>query len=167
MRLTIALAGVAALTLAACNQGGGAAEGDTKGGEGGAMAPAASMDGPKPGLWRVTTSVAGMPGAGAAAPAPAEVCITQATFEAPGGSASTPGATCTSQPFRRDGDAMVGGSVCEMQGGMKTETNIRVTGDFSSRYTMEAKTKTTGGPAAMPEITTTMNAERIGDCPAA
>lgn len=165
MRSMFVLAGAAALMLSACNQGG-AAEGETKAGEGGAMAPAA-MDGPKPGLWRVTTSVAGMPGAAAAAPPATEVCVTQATFEAPGGSASTPGATCNTQPFRREGDAVVSSSVCEMQGGMKTETNIRVTGDFTSRYTMEAKTKTTGGPAQMPEITTTMNAERVGDCPAA
>lgn len=165
MRSMIVLAGASALMLAACNQGGGAAEGEKKADAGGAMAPA-SMDGPKPGLWRVTTSVAGMPGAASAAPPPTEVCVTQATFEAPGGSASTPGANCTTQPFRRDGDAVVSSSVCEIQG-MKTETNIRVTGDFSSRYTMEAKTKTTGGPAQMPEITTTMTGERIGDCPAA
>lgn len=166
MRSTIVLAGATALMLAACNQGGGAAEGDKKGGEAGAPSAAAMADGPRPGLWRVTTSVAGMPGAGAAAAPPTEVCITQATFEAPGGSASAPGATCTNQPFRREGDAMVSSSTCDVQG-MKTETNIRVTGDFTSRYTMEAKTKTTGGPAQMPEITTTMNAERIGDCPAA
>lgn len=166
MRLMIASAAIAALTLAACTQGGEKAEGETKAGEASAVAPSGSMDGPKPGLWRVTTSMAGMPG-GAPAIAPVETCIASSTFEAPGGSTATPGANCTTQPFRRDGDAMVSSTVCEMQGGMKSESNIRVTGDFSSRYTMEVKSKTTGAPAAIPETTMTMTAERIGDCPAA
>lgn len=164
MRFMIASAALAALTLAACSQGSDTTEGE-KAGQASTVAPSASMDGPKPGLWRVTTAMAGMPGG--AAPAPVETCITSATFEAPGGSAATPGATCTTQPFRRDGDAMVSSTVCEMQGGMKSESAIRVSGDFSSRYTMEVKSKMTGAPAPMPETTMTMTAERIGDCPAA
>jgi hypothetical protein len=164
MRLMIAAAAIAALTLAACSQGADKAEGETAGAAG-AAAPAASMEGPRPGLWRVTTAMAGMPGG--AAMAPVETCITSSTFEAPGGTSATPGAECTTQPFRRDGDAMVSSTVCQMQGGMKSESNIRVSGDFSSRYTMEVKSKTTGAPAAIPETTMTMTAERLGDCPGA
>jgi hypothetical protein len=164
MRLMIAATAFAALTLAACGQGGDKAEGK-KAGEAGAAAPSASMDGPRPGLWRVTTSMAGLPGGAAAAPV--ETCVTAATFEAPGGAAATPGAECTTQPFRREGDAMVTTTVCQMQGGMRSESNIRASGDFSSRYTMEVKSKITGAPAPMPETTLTMTAERLGDCPAA
>lgn len=149
------------LALGACNQSGEApaAKGDS------AAAPAASMDGPTPGLWRITTTTDAMP----AGPAPTtvETCITSATFEAPAGAASAPGVDCTSQAFRREGDAMVGSTTCTMQGGMKTEVGTRVTGDFSSRYTMVATSKVTGAPMAMPDTVVTINAERLGDCPAA
>ena len=68
-----------------------------------AAAPA-TLDAPKPGLWRVSTAMEGMPG-GAAVP-PQEICIKEAKLEAPA-SAQQPGADCTTQPFARQGDAMV------------------------------------------------------------
>lgn len=160
--MMVAVAG-AALTLAACSQGGGKTEGQAGAGETGASAPAASMEGPRPGLWRVTTSMAGLPAG--ATPAPVETCVSSATFEVPGGAAMSPDAKCTTQPFRREGDAMVTHTICEMQAGIKSDSTIRVTGDFSSRYTMQVTSTTTGAPAPTPETTITMNAERLGDCP--
>jgi len=52
--------------------------------------------------------------------------------------------------------------------GMKTDSTIRVTGDFNSRYVMEVKTKMDPAPMpSMAETTVTMTGERLGDCPAA
>lgn len=162
MRTMILISGALALGLAACGQGG---ETKTDAATGSAPAPAAMLDGPKPGLWRVTTAMSGIPGAATAAAAPVETCIQSATFEQPG-AVNTPGAQCTSQPFTRDGDAMVSTSTCTMSG-MKTDSTIRVTGDFSSRYVMEVKTRMDPAPApTMAETTMTMTAERLGDCPA-
>lgn len=149
------------LALGACNQSGEAPA--AKGGS--AVAPAASMDGPTPGLWRITTTTDAMP----AGPAPTttETCVAHATFETPNVSSSAPGVDCTAQPFRREGDAMVGATTCTMPGGMKSEINTRVTGDFGARYTMVMTSKVTGAPVAMPDTVVTINAERLGDCPAA
>lgn len=163
VKTKIILASMAVLGLAACGQSGDNA--GNKGGSTAAPGAAAVLDGPKPGLWRITTSVDAMPAA--AAPTTTEVCVTQATFEAPGGTTSTPGVDCTTGAFTRNGDAMVNTTTCNMQGGMKTEVSTRVTGDFSSRYTMVATSKVTGAPMAMPDTVVTVNAERIGDCPAA
>jgi hypothetical protein len=162
MRTMILISGALALTLAACGQSGGEAKTGAAGGD--APTAAEMLNGPKPGLWRVTTAMSGMP-AGATG-APVETCIQTASFEAPAGS-QTPGADCTTQPFTRDGDAMVSSSVCTMQG-MKADSTIRVTGDFDSRYTMVVTTKMDPAPAPnMAETTVTMTGERLGDCPAA
>ncbi len=161
MRTMILISGAMALGLAACGQGGGEAKTDA--GTTAEPAAAAALDGPRPGLWRVNTVVSGIPGAPAMPPV--ETCVTQATFEPPAQS-SAPGADCTTQAFRREGDAVVGSSVCQMQG-MKTESAIRITGDFSSNYVMEVRTKMDPAPSpAMAETVMTMTGERLGDCPA-
>ncbi|WP_343792175.1 DUF3617 domain-containing protein [Brevundimonas kwangchunensis] len=158
----ILISGALALALSVCSQGGDAKTETAAE----SAAPAASgdqLEGPRPGLWRVSTTMSGMPGG--AQVAPVETCLREARFEAPDQNA-TPGAQCTSTPFRRDGDAMVGTSTCQMQG-MKTDSTIRVTGDFSSRYVMEVTTKMDPAPAPdMAETTVTITGERIGDCPA-
>lgn len=161
MRTTILISGALALGLAACGQGG---EGKTDAGtRGAAPAAAAALDGPSPGLWRISTTMTGIPGAPAIPPV--EQCVTQSTFEAPAQGAAG-GADCTTQAFRREGDAVVGGSVCQMAG-IKTESAIRITGDFSSRYVMEVRTKMDPAPTpTMAETVTTMTGERLGDCPA-
>lgn len=163
MRTMILISGALVLGLAACGQGGDA---KTDAAGGGAPSAAEMLNGPKPGLWRVTTTMSGMPGGAAPAVPPVETCIQTASFEAPAGS-QAPGADCTTQPFTRDGDAMVSSSTCTMQG-MKTDSTIRVTGDFNSRYSMVVTTKMDPAPAPnMAETTITMNGERLGDCPAA
>ncbi len=165
-RITLGLAGC--IALAACGQGDDKAPA-SKADPGGAPAPAAAaMEGPRPGLWRITTRMPGMP-AGVSMPA-IETCVTRQDFSemqrGPGQEAPE-GVRCSEQSFRRDGDAMVGHSVCTMPDGGRAETDTRVTGDLSSRYAMEVRTRMTPAPdPSMADTTMTMTAERIGDCPA-
>ncbi|WP_374516195.1 DUF3617 domain-containing protein [Brevundimonas sp.] len=161
--LWIATAG--ALLLAGCQR---EAEGPPVGSDAAPGAPPASSvaagvpTGPTPGLWRITTRMQGMP---ADMPAQSiETCIREARFEAPP-SAQGAGMQCEQQGFRRDGDAMVGRTVCSADG-MRTVSDIRVTGDFSRRYLMEVRTSMSPAPApGMEETRMTMTAERLGDCP--
>ncbi|MGZ9099648.1 MAG: DUF3617 domain-containing protein [Brevundimonas sp.] len=165
MRIISALAGLTALSLAGCGQGGEApAGGEAEAPTAGAVSDLPS--GPTPGLWRVTTRISGLPG-GMTPPA-IETCIREAKFEPPPGpGADTPGMRCEQQSFRRQGDAMVGHSVCTSDEGVRTVIDTRVSGDFTRAYTMEVKSMTTPAPTpAMAETTMTMTAERLGDCPA-
>lgn len=166
MRTNTLVSGLAALSLAACGQGGDDAPPE-KGGQAADTAAEADLPtGPTPGLWRVTTRVAGMP-AGAEAP-PVETCIREATFEPPqDATPQAPGMTCDQQSFRRDGDAMVGHIVCTSADGVRTVTDTRVTGDYTRNYTMEVRSTTTPAPIPeMAEVSMVMTAERLGDCPA-
>ena len=169
MRITtLTLAGLAGLTLTACGQGDDTSLAAATG-AGADSAPAATaMEGPRPGLWRITARVPGMP-EGVAMP-PIETCVTRQDFsemQRGPGQAAPEGVECSEQSFRRDGDAMVGRSVCTLPDGGRAETNTRVTGDLSSRYSMEVTTRMTPAPEpSMAETTMTMTAERIGDCPA-
>jgi len=167
MRTFIVLATcVAALTLAAC---GDKADETASVEAGAASAPAAAptVDAPRPGLWRVTTSMAGLP-AGVAMPS-VETCVTGQSFAQMQKDAARMPADidCTDQTFRREGDVLIGHAVCTLPDGSKSETDTRVSGDFNSRYTMEVKSRMTPAPSPdMAETTMTMTAERIGDCPA-
>ena len=164
MRIVTLASGLAALTLAACGQGGDGAPAE-KSPEAAAASAAGMPAGPTPGLWRVTTRMSGMP-AGMEAPA-VETCIREAKFEVPQGAPESSGMTCEQQSFRREGDAMVGHMVCTSADGVRTETDTRVSGDFARNYTMELKSTVTPPPSpGMSEITMVMTAERLGDCPA-
>ncbi len=163
MRIITLVSGLA-LTLAACGQGESGPAGETS-----VSAPAAAATdmpaGPTPGLWRVTTRMSGMP-AGMEAPA-VETCIREAKFEMPRGAPESSGMTCKQQAFRRDGGAMVGHIVCTSADGVRTETDTRVSGDFTRNYTMELKSRSTPSPSPeMAEVTMVMTAERLGECPA-
>src|SRR5690606_3306225 len=155
----------------ACLLGLSACENNTKteaaaadGAETASTAAPATLDAPKPGLWRVSTAMEGMPGG--AAMAPQDVCIKEVKLEAPA-NAQQPGADCTTQPFARQGDAMVATSTCALPGNMKADSTIRVTGDFNSRYVTEVTTRMEPAPTPqMAQTKVTMTAERIGDCPA-
>jgi len=167
MRIVTLVSGLAALSLAACGQGEEAAPGAKAAGKAaGAVAGSDLPDGPTPGLWRVTTRMSGMPDAMQAPQI--ETCIREAKFEPPAGAApQTPGMTCDQQSFRREGDAMVGHSVCTSDDGVRMVTDTRVTGDYSRNYTMEVKSTMTPAPTlSMAEVSMVMTAERIGDCPA-
>lgn len=157
----LGLTSVAAFTLAACNPSANKAEGDVA-----AKGPAAptTLEAPKPGLWRVTTSMEGMPG-GASVP-PQEVCVTEAKLEAPAAT-QQPGADCTTTAFARQGDAMVSTASCKLPGNMKSDSTVKITGDFNTRYVTEVTTKIDPAPTpAMAETKITMTSERVGDCPA-
>jgi hypothetical protein len=160
------LSGLGAVALAACGQGDDKAA-DPAGAPAAKSAAAAGLPtGPTPGLWRVTTQISGMP-AGATPPA-AEVCIREARFEAPQGPMTTPGMNCEQQAFRREGDTVVGRSVCTTAEGVRMSSDMRVSGDFTRRYTMEIRSTTTPAPdPSMASMTMVMMAERLGDCPAA
>lgn len=161
MRIVTLASGLAALALAACGQG----APTEKSPETAATSAAGMPAGPTPGLWRVTTRMSGMP-AGMEAPA-VETCIREAKFEVPQGTPESSGMTCEQQSFRREGDAMVGHMVCTSPDGVRTETDTRVSGDFTRNYTMELKSTVTPPPSPeMSEITMVMTAERLGDCPA-
>lgn len=167
MRFSLAVT-VAALGLAACGPSEPAADGagDNAAAPAPAAAPAgasAPVDGPAAGKWRVTVTAMGqtLP--------PTEQCITQQISLAEAEKMQQQaGVTCSEQNYRREGDAWVGHSVCTMDTGgapMKVTTDMRVTGDFASRYTMDMTSKM--DPAPMPgmaEQKMTMEAERIGDC---
>ncbi|WP_332654039.1 DUF3617 domain-containing protein [Brevundimonas sp.] len=169
MRIITLASGIAALSLAACGQGGDGAPAD-KAAKATATGTSVGTDmpaGPTPGLWRVTTQMSGMP-AGMEAPS-VETCIREAKFEAPTGPVppQSPGMTCDQQSFRREGDAMVGHMVCTSGDGVRTVTDTRVTGDYTRNYTMEVKSSMTPAPSpSMAEVTMVMNAVRLGDCPA-
>ncbi|HEY0600249.1 DUF3617 domain-containing protein [Brevundimonas sp.] len=164
MRITTLVSGLTvSFALAACGQGGDQADA-AKSPEARARAEAGMPEGPRPGLWRVTTRMTGMPAG--MEPPPVETCIREAKFEPPqGATPEAPGMTCEQQSFRREGDAMVGHMVCTTADGVRTVTDTRVSGDFTRNYTMEVKSTTTPA-SSMAEVTMVMNAERLGDCPA-
>lgn len=166
MRITLLVSGLAALSLAACGQGGEGGAADKAENPARAGAPAEMPSGPTPGLWRVTTQMSGMP-AGVEAPA-IETCVRDDKFEPPAGPGpQSLGMTCDQASFRREGDAMVSHMVCTSAEGVRTVTDTRVTGDYSRNYRMEVKSAMTPAPTPlMAEITMVMTAERLGDCPA-
>ena len=159
------VSGLAVLAVAACGQGGDSGSADKAEGAADKAAMAEMPTGPTPGLWRVTTE---MSGASGVQMPPVETCIRQATFEPPAGAApQSPGLTCEPGSFRREGEAMVGRTVCTTQDGVRTVTDMRVTGDYRRAYRMEVKSTMTPAPIpSMAEVTMVMNAERLGDCPA-
>jgi len=166
MRTIILVSGLAALSLAACGQGGEGPSADKAKAASGAVADADTPAGPTPGLWRVTTRISGLP-AGMEAPS-IETCIREAKFEPPEAMGpQSAGMDCEQQSFRREGDAMVGHAVCTSADGVRTVTDTRVTGDYTRNYTMEVKSTMTPAPTpSMAEVSMVMNAERLGDCPA-
>ena len=163
------LASVAALSMAACNQSGEKAAGDAGAEASGSAATGApaAVEAPAPGLWRVTTAMTG-PAAAAGAIPPQEVCVTATDkLEAPSTSQAG-GGECTSTPFANEGGAKVSTSTCKLPGNITSESTVRISGDFSKKYTTEVTTKMTPAPTPeMAETKITMTSERIGDCPAA
>ncbi len=162
--ITLTLAGCIGLALTACGQ----ADDKAPASKADSAPAVAAMEGPRPGLWRITARIPGMP-EGVSMP-PIETCVTRQDFsemQRGPGQEMPEGVECSEQTFRRDGDAMVGRSVCTMPDGTRAETDMRVTGDLSSRYSTEVRTRMTPAPdPSMAETVMTMTAERIGDCPA-
>jgi hypothetical protein len=166
MRIMTTVAGLAALTLGACGQGAESEKAVEAGAEATAVADPGLPKGPTPGLWRITTTMSGMP-AGAAPPT-METCVREAVFERPPAPMEDmAGMDCRQEAFRREGDVIVGRSVCTMGPNMHSESIIRISGDLARRYTMEVKATQTPAPSPeMANMTMIMTAERLGDCPA-
>jgi len=153
-----------ALTLAACNK-----PKDAKPPAAAGEAPAAA--GPldlsathrKPGLWKQTVTSAGVSQT-------MRLCTDAATeqkFAVWGGQASKD--MCSEQKLTRGlGGEINFTSVCDMGTGGKTTTEGVMKGDFKTRYTVEAKTVTTGAgaPQMNGEHAMTMEAVWEGPCPA-
>ena len=118
-----------------------------------------AIEGPAAGKWRMTVTAMGqtMP--------PTEQCFDkQVSLEEAERMQRASGITCSEQSYRKEGDAWIGHSVCTMQA-MKVTQDSRVTGDFSSRYTIDMTSKMDPPPMpSMAEQKMTMTAERIGDC---
>ncbi len=117
-------------------------------------------DGPAPGKWRITTTMSAMP----AAMPPIETCYAKTTFAEMQKKQQGAGVQCSEQSFNRQGDAMIGHSVCTVNG-MKTTTDMTITGDVKTAYTMDMTMKMDPPPApGMGEQKMTIKAQRLGDC---
>ena len=162
MRIALSLALVAVLA-AACSKKEEAAKAPEAAAPAAPAAPAlaaADLEGPKPGKWKMTTNLSAAP-----KPVTVETCVAQTSFKDMDAAKQKAGVTCTEQSYRREGADIVGRSVCTIQGGMKVITDSRISGDFTSRYTVDAKTVMDPAPTpAMKETTMKVTAERLGDC---
>ena len=162
MRIALSLALVAVLA-AACSKKEEAAkppEGASPAAPAAPALAAADLEGPKPGKWKMTTNLSAAP-----KPVTVETCVAQTSFKDMDAAKQQAGVTCSEQSYRREGADIVGHSVCTIQGGMKVITDSRISGDFTSRYTIDAKTVMDPAPTpAMKETTMKVTAERIGDC---
>lgn len=122
-----------------------------------------AIEGPAAGKWRMTVTAMGqtMP--------PTEYCYEkQVSLEEAAKMQQQASVNCSEQSYRKDGDDWIGHSVCTMQSAgtpMKITQDSRVTGDFSSKYTIEIISKMDPPPMpSMAEQKMTMTAERLGDC---
>ncbi len=171
MKLSLSLAiglASAALGLAACSPSAPATDAASTPAAADSTTAAANMpaelkEGPAAGKWRVT-----MTAMGTAMP-PTETCYDkQVSFEESQKMQQQAGVSCSEQTYKREGDAFVGRSVCTMDVAGKTMTttsDMRVTGDFNTKYTMDMTNKMDPPPMpGMEEQKMTILMERLGDC---
>jgi hypothetical protein len=128
-----------------------------------AAAPADAPGQMAKGNWRYTTTMMGR-----TVPA-TEFCYkTDVSVDEAQKMQQQTGTTCSEQSFKHEGDAFVGHMVCttDVAGKkMTTTTDMRVTGDFKTKYTIDQTSKMDPEPApGMGEMKMTIMAERIGDC---
>jgi hypothetical protein len=168
MRLAMTAAAIAALGLAACGEKPATTDGATPAADATAPAPAEAaaapaIEGPAAGKWSVSLTSMGqtLP--------PSEVCYDkQVSIAEAEKMQQQTGVGCTEQSYKREGAVLVGHSVCSVDAAgkkMTVTTDTRVTGDFSSKYTMDIISKMDPPPMpGMEEQKMTMTAERVGDC---
>ncbi|HEY3887922.1 MAG TPA: DUF3617 family protein [Caulobacteraceae bacterium] len=151
MRIPLAagLAGLAAVSLAACNKPGAAAGSSAAAGAGPAAAGPLSVDQfphRKPGLWTQTMAMDGAPtGAGAI-----QLCVDAASEARMNMAAQNiAGAKCATPRFNRALDgAITFTNSCDMGAGGKIQTTGTIKGDFNSGYVATMASTTTGAPMA-------------------
>jgi hypothetical protein len=122
---------------------------------------AAELNGPIAGKWKVTITSAGM------TLPPQEVCYDkQMSLEEAQKMQQQAGVTCSEQSYTPAPGGMTGHSVCMMEN-MTVTTDMKVTGDFNTAYTMEMTSSMDPAPPGMPTpSTSTIQMERLGDCTA-
>ena len=158
MRAQLVLISAVAL-LAACSN-----SEDTKtaaNGEPAAAEPAA-LTAPEPGLWQQTVSGAQMP-----QPMTVKICVGET---APGSNpfnAPQAGVTCSENTVKSTPGGAEFHAVCNAQG-MTVTSDGKVTGDMRTAYKVDITTKTSGPnvPPTMAEMKMSVDAKRLGDCPA-
>lgn len=127
---------------------------------------AAEMDMVAAGKWSMTTTMMGQ-----SMPA-MEVCYDKSmTFQDAQEKQKEAGVTCSEQTYRREGDKLIGHSVCTRKLGsapMTMTTDMVITGDLKTAYQMEMTTKIDPAPPTLPaeDMRMTVAAKRLGDCDA-
>lgn len=124
--------------------------------------PPNALTGPSAGLWRSTTTTAGM------ALEPTETCYDrQMTMEDMQAVQEAAGVICSENTYNTTPNGIAGHSVCKM-GGMTITSDTRIAGDFNTGYTTEIISTMDPAPPGVPNpSTTTVKMERLGDCPPA
>jgi len=166
MRFAIAAATVA-LLLAACGGAETTTTAETPAAGEAPAAPAAApepamatgLTGPSAGKWRSTTTAMGM------TMPPMEICYDkQMSMEEAQAIQQSAGVECSENTYNAAAGGMTGRSVCKM-GDMTITSDMKVTGDFASAYTMEITSSMDPAPPGMPNPSTTaIKMERLGDC---
>lgn len=159
MRIPMALVSVAAL-LAGCSNSESAKTAETN--DAPATAAATSLPTPQAGLWEQTVSGGMMP-----APMTVKICVGETAPDTNPFAAPQAGITCSQNSVRAAPGGAEIHSVCESQG-MTVTSDGKVSGDMRTAYKVEMTTNTTGPnvPPQMAQMTTTIDAKRLGDCPA-
>lgn len=174
MRIAItgaAAIGLCALALAGCSKKDDAEKAtataeapaaERAGGVGAGGGAPAGMPKPRTGKWRLTTAMPDMP---VRMPAQ-EVCFTeQMVNDTEWSKGQMPkDMDCSEMSTRFVGGAIVSHSVCKVNGVTMT-SDVRTSGDFQNRYTVETSSSMNPAPPGMKNPTKmTITAERLGDC---
>lgn len=159
MRIQIALVSVVAL-LSACSRSD--AEKTAAADSGTAPAKTVTLATPQPGLWEQTVSGGPMPHAMTVKMCVGDTAPGSNPFNTP-----APGVTCTENGLNAVGGGAEFHSVCQARG-MNIVSDGKVSGDMRTAYTMQITTKTTGPnvPPQLADMTMSVDAKRLGDCPA-
>lgn len=158
MRAQLVLISAVAL-LAACSN---AEETKTAANSERAEAAPAALAAPAPGLWQQTVSGAQMP-----QPMTVKMCLGETAPGANPFNAPQPGVTCSENTVKSTPGGAEFHAVCNAQG-MTVTSDGKVSGNMDSAYKIDITTKTTGPnvPPQMAEMKMTIDATRLGDCPA-
>ncbi len=130
--------------------------------------PALSLDlqlpGRKAGLWEIRSPAEGL----RTEQAPFQQCVDAATDRLLMAGSGLPGESCVTRKMRRTGNGFIIDSVCDVVIG-RSVSHTRVTGDFSSAYTVEISSQLRGRILrAIPELRRTAKwareAKWLGEC---
>jgi hypothetical protein len=150
MRILFAagLAGLAVVSLAACNKSGSAANSSAAGGGPAAAGPLTIAQIPprKPGLWKQTMVMDGAPTGGGII----QLCVDAASEAKMNIAAQNmPGAKCAPPQFNRAADGTISfTNACDMGANGKIQTSGTIKGDFNSGYVATIASTTSGAPYA-------------------